>query len=73
LFKSQNQVKVLGYAINIILSINNGFPHGRDRMVVEFTTTYEISAYYHFCSHYFLFKSQNQVKVLGYAANEIII
>jgi hypothetical protein len=32
---------------NLFVAYDDGGRHGRDRMVVEFATTYAISAYYH--------------------------
>ena len=34
---------------NLFVAYDDGGRHGRDRMVVEFATTYAISAYYHWC------------------------
>ena len=46
--------------MQIIISFWSGGRRGRDRMVAEFTTTYAINAYHHWCC---AFKKPNQGKV----------
>jgi hypothetical protein len=42
-----NKPNDVDYRARVIISLISGDSHGRDRMIVEFTTTFEISAYHH--------------------------
>jgi hypothetical protein len=54
-FNSNFRIKlptIISFIHLAILILMQGFRHGRDRMVVRFTTTCVISAYHHYCCEF---------------------
>ena len=52
LFKVVNYIIIGVVTTKVGSFISTGCRHGRDHMVVGFTTTYAISAYHHYCCEF---------------------